>query len=127
MASPTPSAYGRLIFELRAKYHGLDKRLTNGDKAAAIRLFCLECMGGSQLEVTNCTAPPCPLYEFRLTGRWVGRAKRSPRGFARASIDPTPYEQFGDQDGAEGAGDGVESHGHPSDAISAPNTTGGGE
>lgn len=39
------------------------KRLTRGE---AIRRFCLECMGGSWLEVKLCTAPNCPLYRYRM-------------------------------------------------------------
>lgn len=31
----------------------------------AIVAFCIECMGGQQREVKNCTAPKCPLFEFR--------------------------------------------------------------
>lgn len=34
--------------------------------AKAIRLFCLECCGGSSNEVKFCTAPNCVLYPFRF-------------------------------------------------------------
>jgi hypothetical protein len=30
-----------------------------------IRQFCLECMGGSSVEVEACTAPRCQLFELR--------------------------------------------------------------
>ena len=32
----------------------------------AIRAFCLECMCSQREEIKKCTAPGCPLYEFRL-------------------------------------------------------------
>jgi len=32
----------------------------------AIRLNCLDCMGGSPSEVRRCNIPECSLYEFRL-------------------------------------------------------------
>jgi len=31
----------------------------------AIRKFCNACVGGKTEDVTNCTAPKCPLYNFR--------------------------------------------------------------
>jgi hypothetical protein len=31
----------------------------------AIKAFCLECIGYERKEITNCTAPLCPLYEYR--------------------------------------------------------------
>ena len=32
----------------------------------AIKRFCLECMGFQQAEIARCTAPLCPLFQFRL-------------------------------------------------------------
>jgi len=32
----------------------------------AIRLYCLECSGGSFKDVRECVIPDCPLYPFRL-------------------------------------------------------------
>ena len=32
----------------------------------AIRLFCIECMGGSFEEVKNCSSQKCAIYPFRL-------------------------------------------------------------
>ena len=32
----------------------------------AIRLHCLECMGGSSQEVEKCTRPSCPLWHYRF-------------------------------------------------------------
>ena len=37
-------------------------------RKSAIRAFCLACVGYSPSEVTNCTAPACSLYEYRLKG-----------------------------------------------------------
>ena len=37
-------------------------------RSAAIRLFCLECMGGNAAEVRRCTAIACFLWPYR-TGR----------------------------------------------------------
>ena len=34
-------------------------------RKAAIRAFCLECMGYQSAEVNRCTAPACPLYPYR--------------------------------------------------------------
>lgn len=35
-------------------------------RAKAIRLKCLECSGGSFVEVRECTVKKCPLYLFRM-------------------------------------------------------------
>jgi len=32
---------------------------------SAIKAFCLECLGFDEAEIRNCTAPACPLYEYR--------------------------------------------------------------
>ena len=32
---------------------------------SAIKEFCLECCGYNSAEVKTCTAPNCPLFEFR--------------------------------------------------------------
>lgn len=32
---------------------------------AAIKAFCLECVGWQREEVVRCTAPACPLYTYR--------------------------------------------------------------
>ena len=61
----------RLIDELRVKYRGLDKRERSGSPRAAIRLFCIECMGGALYAVEGCTATRCPLYRHRSGHRPV--------------------------------------------------------
>lgn len=34
--------------------------------STAIRAFCVTCMGGYVRMVAKCTAPQCPLYQFRF-------------------------------------------------------------
>jgi hypothetical protein len=36
--------------------------------AAAIKLFCQECMGFQPKVVRDCSDPRCPLFDFRLAG-----------------------------------------------------------
>ncbi len=57
--------YNRLIDELREKYPGLAKK-EKTSRAAAMRLFCLECTGGSGAGVKKCTALKCTLWPWRL-------------------------------------------------------------
>ncbi len=40
--------------------------MTKGKILKQIRGFCLECMGGNALEISNCTTPKCLLYAFRM-------------------------------------------------------------
>ena len=58
-------SHTRLIDELREKYPGLSA-FSRTQGGAAIRLFCLECMGGVPSEVKACTDLKCALYTFRL-------------------------------------------------------------
>jgi hypothetical protein len=37
--------------------------------AAAVKAFCMECVGWNRDEVARCTAPACPLYPYRPFGR----------------------------------------------------------
>lgn len=41
---------------------------TSSSRKAAIRSQCIECCGGSLVEVRKCTAKSCSLWRFRLTG-----------------------------------------------------------
>lgn len=41
-----------------------NKKPTNPVKV--IRAFCAHCMGGNVLEVSKCTAPNCPLFDWRF-------------------------------------------------------------
>lgn len=34
-------------------------------RAAAVKLFCIECMGGVRADVRSCTATTCALYPHR--------------------------------------------------------------
>ena len=54
----------RLVDELRERNPVLAEKAKT-QRRAAIRLFCLECVGGSQREVIACTTQKCPLYPFR--------------------------------------------------------------
>ena len=40
--------------------------LTTRGRAAAVRAFCRDCMGGSAREVRECPAPQCALWPYRL-------------------------------------------------------------
>lgn len=51
----------------------------------AIRLFCLDCCGGSSNEVKLCTAPKCALYPFRF-GKNPFRVKRELSAEQRAEM-----------------------------------------
>lgn len=62
----------RLIHELRAKFPRLAKSADKSSRKAAIRLFCLECMGGSPSDVRACDSKDCPLHNYRMGG---GKAK----------------------------------------------------
>ena len=42
----------------------------------AIREYCLECSGGSNVEVKLCALERCPLYAFRFGVRPATAAKR---------------------------------------------------
>ncbi len=55
----------QVIDHILSTHPGLAGRLQQGSSYAAIRLFCLHCMGGSPQEVKACTAPKCPLYAHR--------------------------------------------------------------
>jgi len=56
---------------------------------AAIRAFCIECMGYQRAEVEKCTAPECPLYQWRF-GRRPAGLKRAPRALAGVCKKDTP-------------------------------------
>jgi len=59
----------RRLAKVPAKYRNLYRRAYAAkSRKAAIRAQCLECCGWSADEVRRCTAPACPLYEFRLRG-----------------------------------------------------------
>jgi hypothetical protein len=45
-------------------YQGIAEEAATS-RAAAVKLFCLECVGYVRPDVTNCTATRCPLYQHR--------------------------------------------------------------
>jgi len=47
------------------------KALYANSAKAAIRLFCLHCVGDSAKDVKNCTDIECPLWRYRLGGKAV--------------------------------------------------------
>ena len=49
--------------------------LTGKSKRAAIKAFCLECVGWERVAVAECTASACPLYLYRPFGRYGGFPK----------------------------------------------------
>ena len=51
--------------ELRAKLPKTFAARDKGSYRAAVRLQCLECVGGSRLDVRDCTDCDCPLYLIR--------------------------------------------------------------
>lgn len=53
--------------EVPKKYRALYKRRKKSRKAA-IRSFCLECVGYVGIEVKLCSDDACPLFKYRLQG-----------------------------------------------------------
>lgn len=48
------------------RYEKLYKKAMLGrSRKAAMRMFCLECVGYENSEVSLCTDPECPLYPYR--------------------------------------------------------------
>ena len=48
------------------KYRNIYKKAMAGrNRTAAVKAFCLECMGWQREEVRNCTSVACPLYLYR--------------------------------------------------------------
>ena len=41
------------------------KAVSGKSRTAAVKAFCLECMGWQREEVRNCTSVACPLYLYR--------------------------------------------------------------
>ncbi|MHB9071853.1 MAG: hypothetical protein ACYC54_15945 [Sedimentisphaerales bacterium] len=41
------------------------KAVTGRNRAAAVKAFCLECMGWQRTEIKNCDCVACPLYSYR--------------------------------------------------------------
>ena len=65
-----PTRYGdcrkRRLADCPAKFRKLYRRAWSGkSRQAAIRIHCLECCGWLSREVDRCSAPACPLFEYR--------------------------------------------------------------
>ena len=63
--------YGSAIVQMRGEYPKAfrgwyDSAMTGRSPTAAIRAFCLSCVGYSGREVERCTCPACPLYLYRF-------------------------------------------------------------
>jgi len=55
------------------RYQALYERaMTGRSRRAAVRSFCLECVGYQSDEVKACTDPGCPLYPYRILSRPAG-------------------------------------------------------
>lgn len=63
--------------EIIARYPGLSSR-RNRSPLAAIRLNCVECMGGDRGEAANCQERGCFLWPFGLAARRLRLAARPP-------------------------------------------------
>jgi len=50
----------------KPKHEAMRERAANGSRAAAIRLFCIECQGGSLPGVKACAAFQCFLWPYRM-------------------------------------------------------------
>jgi hypothetical protein len=55
-----------LLLRLVDQNPGMVRAARTGSAKKAIRLFCLECLGGSPSEVKGCTDQICPLWPFRM-------------------------------------------------------------
>lgn len=81
-----------VLAKLRRTYPGLAQRAEKWP-TKAIRLFCLDCMGGSAKCVNECEASSCPLHPFRFGTRHRRRGGdvvgyRSGRATAAESAAP---------------------------------------
>jgi hypothetical protein len=64
--------------DIPQKFEKLYRRAKGGrSQSAAIRSFCLECVGYVLEEVKLCTDAGCPLYEYRMTGCKVPKSADS--------------------------------------------------
>lgn len=55
-----------VLDEIKAKRPELAARAASGNVLSAIFMRCLECAGGSRVEVVDCPCADCPLFPFRL-------------------------------------------------------------
>lgn len=64
-----------LIDEIRAENPRLAEKADGGNTLAAIRIFCLGCVGKSRAEVKRCSDTNCPFHPYRF-GRNPFRKRR---------------------------------------------------
>jgi hypothetical protein len=52
--------------EMPSSCRGIYDRAMGGkSRKAAIKSFCLQCVGYVRMEITKCTSPQCPLFHYR--------------------------------------------------------------
>ena len=57
------------VLRYTPRYRNVYRRGRSGlSRRAAIRAFCVQCMGYHPGDVPGCTAPGCPLFAYRLRG-----------------------------------------------------------
>jgi len=67
--SNVESSRERRLASVPPKYRRLFRRAWGRQsRKAALRGFCLMCVDYNRAEVERCTAPACPLWEYRLRG-----------------------------------------------------------
>lgn len=58
-----------MVREIPQKHQALYNQAVSGkSRKAAVRSFCLECVGYQVAEISRCSDGGCPLYAFRLRG-----------------------------------------------------------
>lgn len=63
---PLNSAQVRVLEDAPKVYRrGLERAYQGKAKSAAIRAFCLRCVGYVRKDVTGCTSCGCPLWPYR--------------------------------------------------------------
>lgn len=64
--NPFQAVRDRKLEQIPLRQRPVFRRAWGGQsRKAAMRAFCLECMGYESAEVSRCTAPACPLFEYR--------------------------------------------------------------
>lgn len=88
----------RLLDHLKHTHPGLAVRAQRS-AVAAIRLHCLECLGGSPMEVRQCGNSVCPLHPFRMGHRPEGEQKKElppDHPFRKPKSEPTDDDPWAD-------------------------------
>lgn len=81
---------------------------TKTEVLQAIRANCIECSGGSLVEVRECVITRCPVYPFRMAtdpnpARGGKRpaftsADDRPEGYYHTALEPTEQQEWHDYD-----------------------------